>query len=140
MRLSPVSFLNYNPEYKRHPNYTKTDQLPISEVITGLPRPYYHSVHIYILRSIYINVFFWSIGIYFSSGRGSFLVLSAPWHAGSPPGYRAQVWALAEVRGICSGGSKWQVPTGSDSDHVEPARPTQTHVQVKKMSDSSCTS
>ena len=42
MRLSPVSFFNDNPEYKRHPNYTKTDQLPISEVITGLPRPYHH--------------------------------------------------------------------------------------------------
>ena len=27
---------------KRHPNNTKTDQLPISEVITGLPRPYHN--------------------------------------------------------------------------------------------------
>ena len=26
---------------KRHPNNTKTDQLPISEVITGLPRSYH---------------------------------------------------------------------------------------------------
>ena len=26
-------FFYDNPEYKRHPNYTKTDQLPISEVI-----------------------------------------------------------------------------------------------------------
>ena len=43
MRLSPVSFFYDNPEYKRHPNYTKTDQLPISEVITGLPRPYHHN-------------------------------------------------------------------------------------------------
>ena len=43
MRLSPVSFFFYdNPEYKRHPNYTKTDQLPISEVIPRLPRPYHH--------------------------------------------------------------------------------------------------
>ena len=32
-----------NPEYKRHPNYTKTDQLPISEVITDLPRPHHHT-------------------------------------------------------------------------------------------------
>ena len=32
-----------NPEYKRHSNYTKTDQLPISEAITGLPRPYHHT-------------------------------------------------------------------------------------------------
>ena len=56
----------------------------------------------------------------------------APWHAGSPPGPRAQVWALAEVRGTCSGDSKWQVPTGRDSEHVEPSRPLQTHVQVKE--------
>ena len=30
------------PNTKRHPNNTKTDQLPISEVITGLPRPYHN--------------------------------------------------------------------------------------------------
>ena len=36
-------FFYDNPEYKRHPNYTKTDQLPISDVITGLPRPYHHT-------------------------------------------------------------------------------------------------
>ena len=35
--LSPVPFYD-NPEYKRHPNNTKTDQLPISEVITGQGR------------------------------------------------------------------------------------------------------
>ena len=34
-----------------------------------------------------INVFF-GIDIFFSSGRGSFLVLSAPWHAGSPPEHK----------------------------------------------------
>ena len=66
--------------------------------------------------------FFWPFGIFCSSGRRSFLVLSAPWHAGSPPGPRAQVWALAEVRGTCSGGPKWQVPSGNDSEHVEPSR------------------
>ena len=38
----------------------------------------------------YINVFFWPIGIFFSSGRGSFLVLSAPWHAGSPPEHQGE--------------------------------------------------
>ena len=52
------------------------------------------------------HVFFWPIGIFFSSDRGSFLVLSALWYAGSPPGPRGQVWALAEVRGTCSGGFK----------------------------------
>ena len=50
----------------------------------------------------------------------------------------AQVWALAEVRGTCSGGSKSQVPTGRYSEHVGPSRPLQTHVQVKRMSDGSC--
>ena len=70
---------------------------------------------------------------FFSSGCGSFLVLSAPWHAGSPPEPRAQVWALAEVRGTCSGGSKSHVRSGRHSEHVEPSRPL--HVQVKRMSD-----
>ena len=41
--LARLFFFYDNPEYKRHPNYTKTDQLPISEVITGLPRPYHHT-------------------------------------------------------------------------------------------------
>ena len=80
---------------------------------------------------MYICVFFWHIGILFSSGRGSFLVLSAPWHAGSPPGHWVLVWALAEVHGTCSGDSKWQVPSGRDSEHVGPSRPLRTHVQVK---------
>ena len=75
-----------------------------------------------------------------SSGLGSFLVLTAPWHAGSPPGHHGASLALAEVRSTCSGGSKWQVPTGSDSEHVELSRPMQTHVQIKIMSDGSCAS
>ena len=89
---------------------------------------------------IYINVFFWLFGIFFCSGRGSFLVLSALWHAGSPPGHHGASLALTEVRGTCSGGSKWQVPTGSVSEHVEPSGPMQTSVQVKRMSDGSCIS
>ena len=88
-------------------------------------------VHIY-------KCVFWTFGFLFSSGRGSFLVLSAPWHAGSPPGPRTQVWALAEVRGTCCGGSKWHGRSGRDSEHVEPSRPLKTHVQVKRMSDGSC--
>ena len=80
------------------------------------------------LVHVYRNVLFWPLGVFFFSGRGSFLVLSAPWHAGSPPGPRTQVWALVEVRGTCSGGSKWQVRSGRDSEHVEPSRPMQTHV------------
>ena len=39
--LSRVSFMII-PNTKRHPSNMKTDQLPISEVITGLPRPYHH--------------------------------------------------------------------------------------------------
>ena len=31
------------PNTKRYPNNTKTDQLPISEVITGLPRPHHNT-------------------------------------------------------------------------------------------------
>ena len=85
-----------------------------------------------------INVFFWHFGILFSSGRESFLVLSAPWHAGSPPGHHGA--SLGPGRGPWHvlGGSKWQIPTGSDSEHVQPSRPMQTHVQVKRMSDGSC--
>ena len=85
-------------------------------------------------RTLYYCVYtcFFGPSVVFLFRRGSFLVLSAPWHAGSPPGPRAQVWALAEVRGTCSGDSKWQVPTGRDSEHVEPSRPLQTHVQVKE--------
>ena len=82
--------------------------------------------------------FFGPSAFFFSSGRGSFLVLSAPWHVGSPPGPRTQVLALAEVRGTCSGGSKSPARSGRDSEHVEPSRPPQTHVQVKRMSDVSC--
>ena len=35
---------------------------------------------------------------------------------------------LAEVRGTCSGGSKWQVRSERDSEPVEPFRSMQTHV------------
>ena len=95
---------------------------------------------------IYINVFFLPFGIFSSSDRGSFLVFSPPSHAWSPPEPHTNVWALAEVRGTCSGGSKWQLRSGRDSEHVELSRPKKTHVQeecptahiqVKGMSDDS---
>ena len=57
---------------------------------------------------------------------------------GARPNTTVQVWALAEVRGTCSRGSKSQVTTGRHSEHVEPSRPVQTHVQVKTMSDGPC--
>ena len=46
---------------------------------------------------------FWPSGLFLSSRLRSFLVLSASWHAGSPPGPHTQVSALAEVRGTCLG-------------------------------------
>ena len=51
---------------------------------------------------------------------------------GACPNTTAQVWALAEIRGTCSGGSKLQVPTGRHSEHVQPFTSMQSHVQVKK--------
>ena len=42
MRGSRPSLFMIIPNTKRHPINTKTDQLPISEVTTGLPRPYHH--------------------------------------------------------------------------------------------------
>ena len=84
----------------------------------------------------YIWMCFFYPSAFFSlpvAGRSS--CSRAPWHAGSPPGPRAQVWALAEVRGTCSGDSKSHVCSGRHSEHVEPSRPLQTHVQVKRMSD-----
>ena len=44
MRGSNPSLFMIIPNSKRHPNNTKTDQLPISEVITGLPRPYHNAM------------------------------------------------------------------------------------------------
>ena len=57
---------------------------------------------------------------------------------GARPNTTAQVWALTEVRGTCSWGSKSHVTTGRHSEHVETSRPMQTRVQVKKMSDDTC--
>ena len=51
---------------------------------------------------------------------------------------RAQVWALADARGTCSGGSKSQVLTGRHSEHVGPSRSLKTPVKVKRMSGGSC--
>ena len=57
---------------------------------------------------------------------------------GARPNTTAQVWALAEVRGTCSGGSKSHVTTRSHTDYVKPSRPMQSYVQVRKMFDSPC--
>ena len=42
MWRSRASYFMIIPNSKRHPINTKTDQLPISEVTTGLPRPYHN--------------------------------------------------------------------------------------------------
>ena len=89
--------------------------------------PFYYYLHI--CKRVFL-----ALRHFFSSGRGSSLVPWAPWHAGSQPGPRTQVWALAEVRGTYSGGSKWQAHSGRGSEHVQLSRPMQTHVQVQKMS------
>ena len=77
-------------------------------------------------------------GIYIFFRPRSFLVLSAPWHAGSQPEPRTQVWALDEVRGTCSGGLKSHIPSGRPSERVEPSRSLQTHVQVNRITDGPC--
>ena len=83
-------------------------------------------------------MWFLHIGIFFSSGRWSFLVLSAPGHAGSPPEHHGTSVGLGRGPWHVLWGSKSQVTTGRLSEHVEPPRPMQTHVQVKKMPDGSC--
>ena len=80
---------------------------------------------------------FLHIGIFSLPAAGLFSSSRLRGTQGARPKSTAQVWALAEVRGTYSGGSKSQVTTGRHSEHVEPSRPMQIHVQVKKMSDGS---
>ena len=89
--------------------------------------------------AMYICVFFYTSGFFFSSGRGSALVLSAPGHAGSPPEHQgASVgpsrgpWHVLWGFKVAKNG---KVTTGRHSEHVEPSSPMQTHVQAKKISD-----
>ena len=65
-------------------------------------------------------------------------VLSAPGHARSPPElHGASVGSGRGSRHAFSGDSKSLVTTGRHSEHVEPFRPMQTHVQDKTISDGS---
>ena len=67
---------------------------------------------------------------------------------GALPDTTAQVWALAEVRGTCSGVQSGKSPRGvipSMYSHPGQCKPTYrlkecptAHLQVKRMSDSSC--
>ena len=91
---------------------------------TGAERPILiRSKYIYIYKCVFLALrhFLLFRPIVFSRVLGSVA-------RGSPSGPRTQVWALAEVRGTCSGGSKCQVRSGRDSEHVEPSRCMQTHV------------
>ena len=87
-----------------------------------------------------IKVFFRHTWAFFSlPAAGLFACSRLHGTQGARPNTTAQVWTLAEVRGTRSGDSESQVPTGRHSEHVEPSRPMQTYVQVKRMSDGSCT-
>ena len=82
-------------------------------------------------------------GIFLSSGRGSFHVLSAPWHAVSPPGPARKFvrWprSVARALGVQSGKSaRGGIPI--TSSRPGPWKPTCIihYQQVKEMSDVSC--
>ena len=72
------------------------------------------------------------IGIFCSSARGPFLLVSVTGHAGGPREHWVQVWASAEVRGTCSGGSKSQKPVNNHGIAFRPARANQAHANPKK--------
>ena len=86
--------------------------------------------HIFVYMPMYKCVFR-HFGFFFSSGRGSFLVFSAPWHAGSPREHWVQVWALAKVRGTRSGGSKSRKLVNSHGIDFRPVRANQAHANPK---------
>ena len=79
-----------------------------------------------------INMFLLHIGIFFSSRHGSFLVLSAPGHARSPPEHHGASVGPGRGPWHVLWGLKSPEATGRHSEHVELSRPMQTHVQVKK--------
>ena len=86
----------------------------------------------------FINVFFFTSAFFAFLSAGLFSCSRLLGTQGVRPDTTAQAWALVEVRGTFSWGSKsenWQVTTGRHSEHVEPSRPMQTHVRVEKMSD-----
>ena len=83
-------------------------------------------------------MFFLHIGIFFFSDRGYFLVLSAPGRAGNPSDYHGASVGPDRDAGHVLWGLNSQVTTWRNSEHVEPSRSMQTHVQDKNMSDDSC--
>ena len=84
------------------------------------------------VRTVYVkqygiftfNVFFFAHRHVFSlPAAGRFSCSRLRGTQGTRPNTTAQVWALSEVRGTCSRGSKSQVSTGRHSEHVERSRP-----------------
>ena len=88
--------------------------------------------------------FFWHFSDYFSSGRGSFLVHSAPWHAESPPELRAQVLSPGRGPWYVLWGLKVASPLGEGFRARRACKPTYIipvvyfNLWVKKMSYGSC--
>ena len=87
-----------------------------------------------------INVFFSPFGTFFSSGRGSFLVLSCSrlrgtQGAGPELERKFGPWPTSVARDL---GFKVVRPLAEGFRARRPSTPRQTHVQVKRMSDVSC--
>ena len=82
---------------------------------------------------MYKYIYFLPIGIFcFLPAADLFSCSRLRGTQGARPNTTAQVWALAEGHGMCCRGSELHVSTGRHSEHVEPSRPMQTHVHVKK--------
>ena len=95
---------------------------------TWLGNPSFFSPRIYCVWYVYtyIHVLFHTSAFFSLPAAG----LSSCSRLCGTPGRHTQVWAPAEVRCTCSGGSKWHVRSGRRSKHVEPSRPMQTHTYV----------
>ena len=71
------------------------------------------------------------MGIFCSSARGSFLLLSVTGHEGGLGEHWVQVWALAKVRGTCSGGLKSRKLVNNLGIAFRPARANQAYANPK---------
>ena len=87
--------------------YNTTPQLFISKPCAPAQTLHYSGWVYAVGGGMYqINGRFLHVRFFCSSARGSFLLLSVAGYAGGPCEHWVHVWALAEVRGTCSGGSK----------------------------------
>ena len=71
---------------------------------------------------------------FFSSVYGSFLLFAVAGHAGGPREHWVQVWALAEVRGTCSWGSKSRKLVHNHGIAFLPAKANQDDANPKTKS------